>query len=350
MDSSQRDTAASLRWRVSRQAPPVLEPRYVALALLWLSAVAGCSAEISQPPKAVPDPTRPVEATEPHATAAPAPSPTPTALAPPTTGTIVYTCQPSGDMRFDQICLINPDGSGRRQLTTDAASDHFYPSLSPDGESVVFSANLDGPDEIYEMPLHGRPRRLTHQGQAYAPAISPDGAQIIYTQISDSVASLWLMNRDGSGARQLIRQAWDPEWSPDGEWILFASDRAGSVQLWRVRAAGDQLEQLTSMANLRGRSDWSPDGAWLATYAGEPWQREIVIIHLIDGSVQRLTDGGNNLAPSFSPDGEWIAFTSYRDRFGDDNGCEIYVMQLETHTAFRLTDNETCDWQPRWGN
>jgi Tol biopolymer transport system component len=70
----------------------------------------------------------------------------------------------------------------------------------------------------------------------------------------------------------------------------------------------------------------------------------------LDGSnVQQVTDGGNNLAPSFSPDGGWIVFTSYRDRYRDENGCEIYIMNLDGDRTIRLTDNETCDWQPRWG-
>lgn len=317
------------------------------LVLLMLTA---CSADFRQPTASPSPPARSTPTALPTETDSPTTAPAPTPLSPPTIGKIVYACQPSGDMRFDQICSIRPDGSDGKRLTTDDGHDHFYPSLSPDGESVVFSANLDGPDEIYEMPLHGSPHRLSHQGNAYAPAVSPDGNRIAYTQISDSVPSVWLMDRDGSSPGRLIEQAWDPAWSPDGAWILHASDRGGTIQLWRVSAGGGQPEPLTSMAGLRGRNDWSPDGAWLATYAGEPWHREIYRIRLMDGLVERLTDGGNNLAPSFSPDGQWITFTSYRDHYGDDDGCEIYVMHLESRTIFRLTDNDTCDWQPRWGN
>lgn len=311
----------------------------------------GASACRPVQPTPTDQPTRTIHPSQPAtATAVPTASPSPTPLRPPASGKIVYVCQPSGDMRFDQLCLINPDGSGQRQLTRDPEADQFYPSLSPDGQSVVFSANLDGPDEIYEMALAGSSRRLTHQGKAYAPAISPDGERIAYTHFAGDVPSVWLMDRDGGHAAQLIRHGWDPTWSPDGHWILHASDRSGSIQLWRVQADGSGLEVLTSIDGLRGRSDWSPDGEWIASYAGQPWQREIYRIRLNDGLTEQLTDGGNNLAPSFSPDGEWIAFTSYRDHYGDDNGCEIYVMHLDSRTSFRLTDNDTCDWQPRWGS
>ena len=51
-------------------------------------------------------------------------------------GKIVYTCY---DGEFDQICLMNADGSQNRQLTFEKATS-YYPSLSPDGEAIVFSS------------------------------------------------------------------------------------------------------------------------------------------------------------------------------------------------------------------
>jgi TolB protein len=103
------------------------------------------------------------------------------------------------------------------------------------------------------------------------------------------------------------------------------------------------------MANLRGRSDWSPDGGSIATYAGESWAREIYIMNPDGSDLRQITQGGNNLAPSFSPDGGWITFTSYMDNFRDDHGCEIYIMRVDGTDIRRLTTNNYCDWQPRWG-
>jgi TolB protein len=129
---------------------------------------------------------------------------------------------------------------------------------------------------------------------------------------------------------------------------LHASEREGTIQLWRIRPDGSQLERITQLDGLRGRSDWSADGAWLATYAGGPWSREILILDPSGSNLRQVTDGGNNLAPSFSPDSRWIVYTSYADRYGDENGCEIYLMEWQTGVRVRLTDNAYCDWQPRW--
>ena len=40
---------------------------------------------------------------------------------------------------------------------------------------------------------------------------------------------------------------------------------------------------------------------------------------------------------------------SYRDHFWEEFGCEIYIMRTDGTDVRRLTDNDTCDWQPRWG-
>lgn len=293
-----------------------------------------------------PSPTVPPTATSPP----PAASPTATTVSQGPPGKIVYTCQLFADSRYDQICLLTPDGSTQRRLTRDDSSDHFYASLAPSGRSFLFSSNMGGTYEIYEMPLAGgHAVQLTAHGMAVAPAVSADGRQIAYTVIVDDQPAIWLMNRDGSGAERLVTSAWDAAWSPQGAWILHASDREAGKQLWRVRPDGSGLRPVIELAGLRGRSDWASRGDLLATYAGAPWAREIFLFNSEGGELRQLTDGGNNLAPSFSPDGAWLAYTSYLDNFGDENGCEIYIMEIETADRRRLTDNNFCDWQPRWG-
>jgi tol-pal system beta propeller repeat protein TolB len=269
-------------------------------------------------------------------------------------GKIVYTCQVFGDMDRDQICLIEPDGSGQRRLTQDDAGDYSFPSLSPDGNSVVFTGRTTQGYEVFELELDGELRQVS-QGLADAsgPDISPDGNSIVFALRQGEQQAIWVMDRDGGNPRQVFGppdgNGWDPVWSPDGRQILFASDQEGDVQLFRMNANGEGLQQVSQMEGIRGRSDWSEDGRTVATYAGPSWEREIYLMDLDGSNIKQVTDGGNNLAPSFSPDGSWIVFTSYRDRYRDENGCEIYIMNLDGDRTIRLTDNETCDWQPRWG-
>ena len=269
-------------------------------------------------------------------------------------GHIVFVCQVFRDKLTNQICMIKPDGTGFTRLTIKDQADHFYPSLAPDGQSVLYSSNESGEYAVYEMDLSsGTSRRLTYLGDDYAPAMSPDSSQVVFVHNDGQRQTLWVVDRAGGTPRRLTAASggdgWDPIWSPDGDRILFASARAGGVQLFVADAVGSSVRQLTDVEGLRGRSDWSPDGAFLATYAGSSWQREILLLDLEGSILAQPTEGGNNLAPSISPDGEWIAFTSYRDHYGDDNGCEIYIMRKDGGDFRRLTNNDYCDWQPRWG-
>jgi len=273
------------------------------------------------------------------------------------TGKIVYTCQIFKVQASNQICIINADGTGFRRLTTDNNKQHYYPSLAPDGKSVVYAAfREDNIYEIHELDIAtGSVKQLTNKiGILSGPEISPDGKSIIFkhSSINNVRNMIWIMNRDGQNAENIARAAtgWDPTWSPDGKTILFASDMDGAVQLFTIRVNGKELRKISSLPAIRGRSDWSPDGQYIVTYSGEPWKREVYIMNA-DGTNARVLSpaGGNSQGPSFSPDGQWVAFTSYYDKFGDDHGCEIYILRVDGTDLRRLTNNDYCDYQPRWG-
>jgi len=274
------------------------------------------------------------------------------------TGKISFTCQLFRVQASNQICLINADGTGWRRLTTDGGRQHVYSSVTLDGRSVVYSAfRKDNTYEIYELDLtSGVVEQLTDsQGVLNAAEVSPDGRLIVYTRGTPPSPghALWIMNRDGSDPHAFFAppgaDAWDPTWSPDGTEVLFASDMGGSAQLWTVSVEGGEPRQVSHLPALRGRSDWSVLNE-IITYSGEPWGRELFLMSA-DGSNQRKISppGGNSQGPSFSPDGKWVAFTAYFDRFKDDHGCEIYIMRTDGTDLRRLTNNDYCDYQPRWG-
>jgi len=301
-------------------------------------------------PTAVPLPTR---SQFPTATPQPTPTPAPTEEPGPQ-GRIVFTCQVDKNPSHDQICVINADGTGLRQLTEDMDFQHFYPSWAPDGNSILFSASQAGEFKIYELDLRTGEMAIVGDisGDLYAPAVSPDGEQIVFTRhFSESEQYISVCDRDGSNVRNLTGyyDARDPVWSPDGKKILFSSLHNGTPQLYIMDTEGLLKQQVSEMVGLRGRTDWSEDLA-IVTYAGEYEERnrEIVLLEL-GGQPQVLTQGGDNLAPSFSPDGEWLAFMSYRDNFWQADGCELYVMRRDGSDVRRLTDNDYCDYQPRWG-
>src|SRR5512145_630696 len=94
-------------------------------------------------------------------------------------GKIVFVCQIFRLQAKDQLCLINADGTDERRLTTDDTVRHFYPSFAPDGQSVLFSSNLDGNFKIYEMTLTGQLNKIGDT-VGIAPEVSPDNQSIAF--------------------------------------------------------------------------------------------------------------------------------------------------------------------------
>jgi TolB protein len=284
----------------------------------------------------------------------PAPTSNPNSEQP--SGHIVLTCQIHQLQSSEQICMMNADGSDYHRLTIDDNDRHFYPSLSPDGGSVVYSGydRSTGRFEIYDYDLNKKIAfPLTSAfGDLNGPEISPDLKTIVFTRYTNDPnhPTLWLMDSSGGHYRQVSNiSAWDPTWSPDGVQVLFASDRDGLDQLYIINTDGSNLRKVSNLPALRGRSDWSQQNL-IVTYSGAPWSREIYIMKS-DGTNERQISptGGNSQGPSFSPDGMWIAFTAYFEKFNDINGCEIYIMRIDGTGLRRLTNNDYCDYQPRWG-
>ena len=255
-------------------------------------------------------------------------------------GKIAFTCYIK---QIDQICLMNADGSDRKQVT-DAEATAFYASISPDGQTIYFSSRRTGNFEIYSININGKEfKRLTRGiGSLYAPELSPNGDWIVFTNEGNG---LWVMKPDGSNPHAITTSDdIDPTWSPDGSMIAFASSRAGARQLFVMNADGTNVRQVTDLKDMGGRSSWSPDGTRLAFYAGPAGDHNIYIIHVDGTNLVQLTNSGDNLGPSWSPDGNWIAFASFRD-----GNNEIYIIHPDGTDVTNLTNNPISDWQPRWG-
>jgi TolB protein len=272
------------------------------------------------------------------------------------TGHIVFTCQIFKVQAMEQICIMNADGSGIRRLTTEDNLRHFYPSLAPDGQSVLYAGFREqNVYEIYSLNLNDNSvDQLTNRmGVLTAPEVSPDGTSITLARGSPNNGQfqIMVMDRNGENAGNIPQiSGWDPTWSPDGKQILYAAGPDGGVQLFVVDRNGNGLHQVSNLPAIRGRSDWSPDGQMIVTYSGQTWHREVYIMNADGSNSRQLTpSGGNSQGPSFSLDGKWVAFTAYFDKYGDDHGCEIYVIRIDGSDLRRLTNNDYCDYQPRWG-
>jgi dipeptidyl aminopeptidase/acylaminoacyl peptidase len=172
--------------------------------------------------------------------------------------TVVYRTDEGGYAKpgYEQIFWVPADGGSSTQLTFGALNAGGKVSWSPDGRSIVFSANLSKDwqrdlvnSEVHEVSIDTlAARALTKRnGPDNSPAVSPDGKLIAYTGFDDRYVGyqnqqLSVMNRDGSGARVLTasldRSVGDPVWAVDGRSIYVSYDEHGSVRVARVGLDG----------------------------------------------------------------------------------------------------------------
>ena len=120
-----------------------------------------------------------------------------------------------------------PVAGGTPQAST-ATTPAVFHGWSPDGGTIVFSAERNGQTDIYTIPAAGGPeKRLTNgQGRNENPEYSPDGASIYFNSDRRGSVQIWRMRADGGDPEQLTSgefNNWFPHPSPDGQFLLFIS-------------------------------------------------------------------------------------------------------------------------------
>jgi dipeptidyl aminopeptidase/acylaminoacyl peptidase len=230
------------------------------------------------------------------------------------------------------------------------------------------------------------------------PQLSPDGSQIAFgrrwvDKMNDRwESSVWIMNADGSRPRVLV-QGSDVKWSPDGTRIAYIARGEPSGQQIFVRwmDANGQATQISRLTESPSGLEWSPDGKSIAFTANVPsrdnWRismpqaprgakwteppkivtrlnyrsdrvgftdegyRHIFVIPSDGGTPKQITDGDyNHSGASFSADGKWLAFSSYRvpNSEGVYRHSYIYAANLESGEIKQLTRNNGTNGGPQF--
>ncbi len=153
-----------------------------------------------------------------------------------------------------------------RRLTFE--SDSSEACLSPDGRSMVFTSNPNGPYEVFRQDIAGNatPRRIA--GEGYIPnACSPDGRWLACTRGgTNSRTEIWILSMDGTAEPrpmvQLPGNSYDARFSPDGAWLSYVTDASTEGQIQVVSFPGAERRlQVTSEKGFSPR--WSHDGSEL---------------------------------------------------------------------------------------
>ena len=261
----------------------------------------------------------------------------------------------------------NPGGPGKDVDFTVSEGTWMNLDLSPDGKEIVFDLLGD----IYIMPAMGGQAKALRTGLAMEaqPRFSPDGKQILFTSDAGGGDNIWVMDKDGTHARQITKENFrllnNAVWTPDGHYIIarkhFTSERSlGAGEMWMYHINGGSGLQLTARKNDQqdvNEPCVSPDGRYVYysedMYPGGFFQynkdpnNQIFVIKRYDrekGISETVTGGpGGAVRPQVSHNGKLLAFVR-RVR----TKSVLYLRDLATGEEWPVYDNLSKDQQEAW--
>ena len=301
----------------------------------------------------------------------------------------VLTSSESTDNYFDTFPRFSPDGTriAFARWSSDYASDLFVadiqtkqlkqltfddkriPSLqwTPDGEEILFVSTRQGRPNIWRIPATGGP--LTQVSKVSDPvdhiALSRDGKLLAYSQVTNDtvieIHSLSSITRNKGLPTQPLcridssRTEFSPRFSPDGSQIVFTSAQTGFDEIWIANADCSGQQRITKFEQEGvGSPRWSPDGRSIVFDHRAERQADIFTIHLRTREIQRLTEHPSaDTMPVWSPDGEWIYFTSERKgtrqiwKVPAKGGAALQVSRNDGQEPMISSDNRSLfyNWQ-----
>jgi TolB protein len=170
--------------------------------------------------------------------------------------------------------------------------------------------------------------------------------QIAFTHVVGGIKEIWLMNFDGSGARQLTQRGdicLFPAWSPDCRLLAYSCyvNRRPAVILHAL--AGGSGQVIINKPGVNLTPTFRPNGQ-LAAATSHTGKTNIFLSDQVGNLGANLTDGwGIDVAPSFSPDGRQMAFCS--DRAGQP---QIYIRDMDSGAIRRITYGHKYAAAPAW--
>ena len=263
---------------------------------------------------------------------------------------IYYVSAHSG---HKEIWAMDYDGANQHPITT-LGSISLSPHVSPDGSRLAFSSFTGSGWEVrmFSFDLNRLVSFPRFAGTNLSPAWSPEGGKLAFSSSRSGDPEIYIIDQSGGNLHRITTSK-GPDVSPvwnrkTGSQIAWVSGRTGLPQIYIMGSDGTNVQQVTDTGYAVSPS-WSPNGqflafSWMRHYGpGAPGSEDIYIMDIVSKQWVQLThDGGRNDFPSWSPDGRHIVFQSNRS-----GSLQIWSMLADGTNQKQLTSSSSNS-EPDW--
>jgi TolB protein len=212
----------------------------------------------------------------------------------------------------EEICALNVDGTGFRQITDNPYWD-LYPAWSPDDSRIAFLSLRENDLDLYVMDSSGGNVGKLYDSGSHDADVHWEGSVIVFTAFS----RIWRIDDDGTDPVQLTDPPragewgnanlpfgdYDPRLSLDGQRIVFErleDDQSphGNYNVHVMNVDGSSDTSITDNGFTQGMASWSHDGeklVYVVTAIEDQGKYDIYMMNA-DGSDNR------NVTPEYFPE------------------------------------------------
>jgi TolB protein len=266
-----------------------------------------------------------------------------------------------------ELYIMDFDGERSQRLTFEN-SFILSPAFSPDNSKILYTIiekrwekiggrmqRVRNPN-LYMLDVKTKKAKMisSENGINSGAIFDASGDNIFLTLSYRKNADIYKMNLKTRRKTRITKQ-WqndvDPHINEAGDLLTFLSGRAGKAMIYTMDPSGleKSVKRISYVGRFNAAPKFSPDGKYIAFSSWVDNRFDIYRIDSTGKNLVRLTKNfGSNEEPYFSPDGQFIVFTSQRVITSKRATQDIYIMTVDGEIVKRITHKVGKSYSPRW--